>query len=102
MRKGSDRRFIKGLLIGGAAASLVSLLLAPKTGAALRTDLRRRGETLGAAAVAKAGDLRGRGASQLHQARHRMVEKIDSLRQRGSSGVEDQKGRSEEENWRGT
>ena len=98
MRKGSDRRFIKGLLIGGAAASLVSLLLAPKTGAALRTDLRRRGETLGAAAAAKAGDLRGRGASQLHQARHRVVEKIGSLRQRGSGVVEDQKGQSEGEN----
>ena len=89
MRKKSDRRFVKGLVVGGGAASVVSLLLTPKTGAALRADLRRRGETWGAAAAAKAGDLRGRGASQLREARHRVAETLGSLGQQGSRTLED-------------
>ena len=36
MGKDRDNRFIKGLLVGGAAASLFALLLAPK-GLALRS-----------------------------------------------------------------
>ena len=44
MDKKREGWFVKGLLVGGVAASVVLLLLAPKSGAALRSDLVGRGE----------------------------------------------------------
>ena len=103
-----DRRFVKGLVIGSVIASLVSLLLAPKSGSELRSDVRRRGQSLRGWAAERASAARDRGAAQLRDASQQVGPMIGSMRERGSSMVDRLRRRTGEapgvetaENWRG-
>ena len=94
MGKDRDNRFIMGLLVGGAGASLVALLLAPKSGAAIRSDLMRGGEGWRSKAAAAAVEMRDRGATGLQEVRQHVEQTAGTLSHRGSSMVDNLRGRS--------
>ena len=88
MTQKRDRRFVKGLVIGGVIASLVSLLLAPKTGSELRSDVRRRGRDLRGWTAERASAAKDMGAVQLRNASQQVGPALGSIRERGSSMVD--------------
>ncbi len=83
MDKKREGWFVKGLLVGGVAASVVLLLLAPKSGAALRSDPVGRGKGLKAGAGTSAAELRKQGASRLREASRRGSSAVCRLHQPG-------------------
>ena len=91
-----DIRFMKGLLIGGAAASLVTLLLAPKTGRALRSDITKRGRAWGSRAAAKATEVSTQGSARLQEARQHMALKLGVVGQHAGSMVDSLRNRTDE------
>ena len=92
MGKDRNNRSIMGLLAGGAGASLVALLLAPKSGAAIRSDLMGGGE--GWRSKAAAVEMRDRGATGLQEVRQHVEQTAGTLSHRGSSMVDNLRGRS--------
>lgn len=88
MGKDRDNRFIKGLLVGGMVASLVTLLLAPRSGAEIRSDLMRRAKGWRSRGAVAAADMRNLGATRLQEAREHVARTAGTLSQRGSSMVD--------------
>jgi gas vesicle protein len=68
--------FVSGILWGAAIGAAAALMLAPRSGSALRSDLsatarklRRRAEHAIDGAAETVGDLAGRGESAMHEVR---------------------------------
>ena len=87
MDKKREGWFVKGLLVGVVAASVVSLLLAPKSGAALRSDLVGRGKELKARAGTSAAELSRQGTLRLREVRRRGVSALCRLHQPGAEAT---------------
>ena len=68
-RKSGRKRGIVGLVVGAAVGIAAGLLLAPKTGAQLRADVRRTGGAWKTKAGAKAAELTKSGSARLGKAR---------------------------------
>ena len=83
MDKKREGWFVKGLLVGVVAASVVSLLLAPKSGAALRSDLVGRGKELKARAGTSAAELSRQGTARLREVSRRGFSTLCKLHQPG-------------------
>lgn len=69
--------FLVGLAIGAG----VALLLAPRSGAATRRQIRRRARRATQSAQRVAADVTGGVTDTFHEARRRVEEQIDSARQ---------------------
>jgi gas vesicle protein len=67
-------------LLGAAIGAGLALLLAPKSGAETRADIRRRARKVGDAASRVAGDVSESVTDTFHDARRRVEEQIDSAR----------------------
>jgi gas vesicle protein len=69
--------FLIGLALGAGAA----LLLAPRSGAATRRDIKRRARRMRRAAERAASGVTGAVADTFHDARRRVEEQLDSARE---------------------
>src|SRR3954470_22434162 len=72
---------VSAFLIGAALGAGVALLLAPRSGAATRRDIRRRARRVRAAAEQAAYDVTDSVVDTFQQARRKVEEKIDNARQ---------------------
>lgn len=68
-------------LLGAAIGAGLALLLAPKSGAETRADIRRRARRVSDAASRVAGDVSEKVTDTFHDARRRVEEQIDSARE---------------------
>jgi gas vesicle protein len=92
--------FVAGLLIGGLAGAVMTLMLAPQSGAELRSQLRDRTLELRDQVRESAEEARERGEEALSQARDKVRQvsedlraKAEDLQERGQEALEEQKER---------
>ena len=76
--------FMSGLFLGATLGAVTALLLAPKSGRELRSDLQLGGERLRERASIKANDLVGRGEAVLGRARDAARDAAEGVK-RGAS-----------------
>jgi len=83
------RGFLTGLVLGGLAGAITALLLAPKSGKELRSDIRRRSEEL----YTKARELfenTGEEVSDIvNEARHRAQSVVQTAREQAHAIVKE-------------
>ena len=87
MPEKKDRRFAKGLVIGSVIATLITLLLAPKSGAATRADIRQQGGAIRSRAATRATEFGSRITPRLEDARENVVQKLGTVSERGSAVI---------------
>ena len=95
-RRHRARTGIVGLIAGVALGVVAGLLLAPKTGAQVRADIRRTGGVLKLKAGARAVELRRASSSRLDRVRQSIGPTFASVRERGSSMASSIGGRRDE------
>ncbi len=83
--------FVSGVLCGAAIGAAAAMLLAPRSGAALRGDLsaaasrlRRKAERAIDGAAETVGDVAGRGESAMHEVRRAADQVSDAVSGRRS------------------
>ena len=94
MPEKKDRRFAKGLVIGSVIATLITLVLAPKSGAATRADIRQQGGAIRARAATRATEFGSRITPRIEDARENVVQKLGSVSERGSAVISRVRGRA--------
>ena len=87
MPEKKDRRFAKGLVIGSVIATLITLLLAPKSGADTRADIRQQGSAIRSRAATRATEFGSRITPMLEDARENVVQKLGTVSERGSAVI---------------
>ena len=101
MSSGRNRKNVLriiGVVAGGVIGLVVGLLVAPKTGAQLRADVRRTGGVWKTKAGAKAAELTKSGSARLTNVRQSVGPVVASAREKGASlvsGIGGRKGRSD-------
>ena len=73
--------FATGLLLGSALGAMAAILLAPKSGRELRSDIVEGGERLKARGVETASELAERGERAVHKTKETMATTAEGLRE---------------------
>lgn len=95
MRNDGSYGFLSGLLLGATFGAAATLLLTPKSGRQLRSDIRMGRDRLKGELADRANELRGRGEAAIARAKEAARETADGMKRgaarllKGDPGTDD-------------